>query len=161
MGIPKRTFRTRVKDKLGWGYKDAFVTIRFASGTAQTTFTSEPEDCVSDYKAALEAGVIVYQGNWWDERTTQLAGLPSRPLIYDCYTPAEIIYERDDNTGELIVVDGQNVSTGKSTIGFWSLGDLLSVDLTTEESKRIQREGTDPETVIFDLIQADVVARGK
>ena len=99
-----------VKDRDGWKYKDAFVVVRNIEAEVKTSAKSK--DGVDGYEETSTYN-IEYTCNYWMDKATQEADLPSRALGRFVDVPAEDIYEVN-GAGENILDDrGDKKPTGE------------------------------------------------
>lgn len=99
-----------VKDRDGWKYKDAFVVVRRIFSNVENT--AEPKDGVDGYEETSSYN-ISYTCNYFMDKATQEADLPSKPAGRFIDVPAEEIYEVND-AGEYSLDDtGAKISTGE------------------------------------------------
>lgn len=78
MNMQVKTLTCTIVDEYGGRYDGAFVAIRGASSSSQTTLRSE--DCEADYVVDNNVEAISYHANYWYNMQTRADGKRSRPL---------------------------------------------------------------------------------
>lgn len=124
-----------VKDKLGWGRKDAFIAVwRIKSDESSLL---ESGDGISDYIDSSGPNEIVYEGNYWGDQQMQIEGLPSRPLAHFVEIEAEILYKRNEDDEHVLDDNGNKIPTGKAKPAYKVWTDKFTVDMEHFQSVQV------------------------
>lgn len=146
-----------VKDNLGWPCAEAFVVIWDIDEVVKTKSTSV--NGIGDYVESSRSHVIKYKGNYWFDKETQLAGLPSRPLAHFVQFDAQKDYEKNE-AGEYVLDDnGDKKETGDTIPAHEVWTDYFTVDMDHAESRLIRSSGITGNAEREKLIDKDVKRR--
>ena len=126
-----KTFKTRVVDKLGWEYKEAFVAIRHAVENSQKSYDSN--DGLDHYSKDISSHTLSYTVSFWPDEATKnrLAGKGSRPLFEKTI--------------------GEN--------GEPEFKEVFNADLEHPQAIQVQNSGASEEDALFRVIELDFKRR--
>ena len=130
-----RIHRAEVKDKLGWGRPNAFISIWDVTEEIKSRSTSS--DGISDYVEESHSHVIEYKGNYWGDRQMQIDGLDSRPLAHFVEVDSEVVYETNEYNENTLDDAGGKIPTGEIKPAYMVWTDKFYVDMKHPESIQI------------------------
>ena len=140
-----------VKDRDGWKYKDAFVVVRRIHSIIDNL--AEPKDGVDGYDETSNYK-ITYTCNFFMDKETQEADLPSRPLGRFVEVPAEEVYEVT-STGECALDDnGLKIPTGEVVPAhqIWTEKHIVDTDhLQSQQVLNSSMSGVDERDRLVEL----------
>ena len=123
-----------IKDRDGWKYANAFAVVRNIESNVKTS--ANPKDGVDGYDEMSEYD-ITYTLNYWMDKATQEADLPSKPVGRYIDVTAEVLYEVNEE-GEYSLNDqGQPIPTGETVPAHKVWTETHTVDTEHLQSQQV------------------------
>jgi hypothetical protein len=146
-----------VKDKLGWGRKDAFIAVWKVDIEESSSLVSDGG--ISDYVDSSGPNEIVYMGNYWGEQQMQIDGLDSRPLAHFVEIKEEILYKRNEDGEHILDDNGYKIPTGKTKPAYKVWTDKFTVDMEHLQSVQVLNSSMTGNAEKLRLVELDVKRR--